>query len=285
MWHQMDVLLGWKWKTASLSAFNRWFMDADFGWHLIRLGGSSHDLRPHSCISVSLVKYLMDRYFSTCIYLTNTTLNCLLLIHIIFVFSKGWFTTFKPLSGCVFFFFFSGPQIVMSLYAVECVWRVGRSTLPSAPLPPSCCLKCIALAPSCAAPPPSTLFLSPHQTSLHALCSLDVCALNPSTPFIPTVPLLPPQPWPFIVPPPAFLHLHLVPVLQMSHYQQGLLGALTPTIPFFFPDLELIAVGRGMCPRLEVQTVKHTTCTFCWGRKQQYYGVRTDGCQFLSSSQ
>lgn len=130
MWHQMDVLLGWKRKTVSLSAFNRWFMDADFGWHLIRLGGSSHALGPHSCISVSPVKYLMDCYFSMCIYLTNTTLNCLLLIDIIFVFSQGWFTTFKPLSGCVFFFFFFGPQIVMSLYAVECVWRVGRSTLP-----------------------------------------------------------------------------------------------------------------------------------------------------------
>lgn len=69
-------------------------------------------------------------------------------------------------------------QFVLSMFVVECVWLcVGRSMLLSvlhavwsvlALLHLLCC--------------PSTLFFSLHQTSPHALCSLDVCAPWMSTP-------------------------------------------------------------------------------------------------------
>ena len=134
---------------------------------------------------------------------------------------------------------------------------------------------------------PSTLhpfLLSPRQTSFHALCSLDVCALNSSPPLhshsassaSPTLTLhCPPTRLP-----PSSPGARAAPLSTRSS------GSLKPPhYPLFLPRSGAHCRGRGMCPRLEVQRVKHTTCAFCWGRKQQYYGVRTDGCQFPSSSQ
>lgn len=110
------------------------------------------------------------------------------------------------------------------LHAVWCVL----------PLPLLCC--------------PYTLFLSPHQTSPHALCSLDLCALNRYAPIGPSFlssPSFYPQPRPFFV----LLHLHLLSMLPSLSVSLCLRASL-----------QLLRSGawcwgRGMCPRLEVPSV------------------------------
>lgn len=96
-----------------------------------------------------------------------------------------------------------------------------------------------------------------------------------------------PQSQILLCPPPTLLHPHLVSVLQMSHYWQVLWELKALLSLCFTPsaqDLRLDAVG--MCPVWRsIQSTTHTQLVFSVGRKQQYYGVRTDGCQFSSSFQ
>ncbi len=155
----------------------------------------------------------------------------------------------------------------MTLYVVECVWRVGRSTLLSAPLPPSCCLKCIACS-SCAAPPP--LFspgtrppLVPSALWTSALSSLHY--FSASFLIIPILPSSIPKPSLPSNPPSSVFTWCLrcrCPINDRS------CGSLSPHYPSLHPfDLRSGAwfFGAGMRPILEVHSVKHTytTCVFC----------------------
>lgn len=110
---------------------------------------------------------------STCINFTITPFNCFWHIRSVCLCPEwihhvlaSWLLQESPYT-----------HAVVSPYRVEFVWSVGRSMLPSVPMSPSCFLKCTADA--LPAPPPHP---PSHQTSPHALCSLGVCALNPSPP-------------------------------------------------------------------------------------------------------
>lgn len=104
---------------------------------------------------------------------------------------------------------------------------------------------------------PSTLFLSLHRTSPHALCSLDVCALNPYLLHsLPIIPILPALTQSLPCPPPALLRLHLVYhrclccrclIIDRS---TGRLSA-----PLQLPRSGAWCRGSEMCPRLEVYSV------------------------------
>lgn len=166
------------------------------------------------------------------------------------LFSQSCFIMSLPLRDCCLVIF-AGVSVYsdcnVSVCLEECVWSIGRSTLISAPLSPACCLKCAGLA----CPPSLSRPLHPHCLHSRAL------------------PLVPPT---FPCPPPPLL-------CRSRHFSSRL-------HPSSLHDLELGAWGRGMCPRLRDEPSNtHTQLVFSVGRKQQYYGVKTDGCQFSSSSQ
>lgn len=162
----------------------------------------------------------------------------------------------------------------MSLRVEECVWRVGRSALPSAPLPPSCCLKCVSIA----SPVPSL-----HPFSLPAP-DLPSCPLLPgrlrSQPFSPFTPAVPPflstpsfhpQRSTLPCPPPILLSLQVKIESRTSHYRQVVWepNPHNPSLhPFSFRDLELGAVVEE-CVQVWRSTLwravkcTHATCVFC----------------------
>lgn len=101
--------------------------------------------------------------FPVCICFTNITFNCFWLGRTKLVFSL----CFEPFWGCFLTMFAGGSMYsdcnVSLVCVVECVWRVVRSALPSAPLFPSCRLKCVALVPPV---PPIRLHSQPCYTPI-----------------------------------------------------------------------------------------------------------------------
>lgn len=142
-----------------------------------------------------------------------------------------------------------------------------------------------------AAPPPFSLSL--RQTSLHALCSLVVCSLSPFS-LSPSqsasslvIPARPPSPPTLPFPAPALLGRPQVKIGIIMDWPSGSRSASIPrsTSSAWSSVLCWRNVSEAGGPLCGEQSNAHARLVFSVGRKQQYYGVRTDGCQFSSCSQ